>query len=201
MSLKFADKLRSAQLVNDSDILLLVTPRLTKLPLPIQRFDDPFLPFGRAIIQATHDLVCGYVFDLAAYLALGAAGVIALERTMPFVRPPLIRVLHGPFSGPDYVAAAFESALTCDAVTLVDDVYLDMYIAEPGHGAFIVQRGFPRTDHIHGMYWTDMRLLTYPADEDEVINLRLADERVLYAGHGDSFTEDIRAALGKLQND
>lgn len=201
MSLRFTDKLEAIQQANQSDILLLIAPRLAKLPLPMQRYDDPFLPYGRVIIEATRDLVCGYVFDLAAYLALGAAGAIALERTIPFARPDLITVLHGPFSGPDYSAAAFEEAFNCDAVTLVDDVNLEAYLTKPERGAFVVQRGMPRTDHLHGVYWTDVRLFTYPQGEDSVIRLRLADEKVLYAGHGENFTDAVRAALERMRHE
>jgi hypothetical protein len=60
----FYDKLRAAQSQRESDLALLLAPKLAKMPLPIARYDDPFLPFGKAIIDATRDLVCAYVFDL-----------------------------------------------------------------------------------------------------------------------------------------
>ena len=69
----FADRLAAAQRTNRSTLALVMAPRLLQIPLPMQRFDDPFLPFGKAIIAATRDVVCAYIFDLAAYLAVGAA--------------------------------------------------------------------------------------------------------------------------------
>lgn len=197
----FVDKLAEAQQATRSDILLLIAPRLSQLPLPVIRYDDPFLPFARAIINATRDLVCGYMFDLGAYLALGAAGAIALERTLPLVDEKLIKVLHGPFAGPNYAAAAFESAFACDAVTLVDDVYMEHYLTEPRRGAFVVQRGLPRTDHVHGIYWTDFRFLTTPVNDEKVLSMNLADEKVLFAGHGDDFAEQVQQALKRMRDD
>lgn len=64
---------------------LLIAPRINRMPLPIQRFDDPFLPFSKAIIDATRDLVSLYMLDVMAYLALGGAGGVALERTIDYI--------------------------------------------------------------------------------------------------------------------
>src|SRR4051812_25649910 len=99
-----------------------MSPRLTKMPLPMQRYDDPFLPFGKAIIAATQDLVCAYVFDLAAYLAIGAAGAVALERTIAFVGENNLTVLHAWFADSGYISAA--EAFGVDAVTLADGDYI-----------------------------------------------------------------------------
>src|SRR5262245_27291563 len=101
MAQTFAEKIAAAQESRRSNIILHIAPRMAKLPLPIQRYDDPFLPFGREIIRATSDLVCGYMFDLAAYLAHGAAGIIALERTIPYTELDAIRIFHAPFASAD----------------------------------------------------------------------------------------------------
>ena len=104
----FSVRLRAAQAARDSDLALMLSPRLAQMPLPMQRYDDPFLPFGKAIIDATRDLVCAYVFDLAAYLALGAAGAVALERTIAYAGTDdaTVTILHAPFVGAAYVDAA-----------------------------------------------------------------------------------------------
>ena len=70
----FVQRLTNARTRNQSDVVLMLNPRVDRLPLPIQRYDDPFFPFGKEIVRATHQSVCAYVFDLASYLALGAAG-------------------------------------------------------------------------------------------------------------------------------
>src|SRR5690606_27503216 len=94
----FFKKLRNAVQSRSSTTLVLLSPAFEKMPLPMQRYDEPFLPFGKAIIDATHDLVAGYVFDLEAYLIPGAAGMIALERTISYLPSDLIEVLPGAFS-------------------------------------------------------------------------------------------------------
>ena len=76
--MRFPYKLTLAQRRTGGTLALMLRPRLNQLPLAVQRYDDPFLPFGKAIIAQTADIVSAYLFDLAAYLALGAAGLISM---------------------------------------------------------------------------------------------------------------------------
>jgi hypothetical protein len=199
MASSFAEKLTA--ICHRSDIILLMSPLLSKLPLPIQRYDDPFLPFGKAIINATQDMVCGYMFDLAAYLALGAAGIIALERTLPYIDSALIRILHGPFVGPDYAAAAFQGNFDLDAVTLVHEEDYPAYTEQPWQGAFVVKTDDITEQHSYGVYWRDAGLFTFPNGVEKLQQMRLAGESVLYAGRGDDFAEQVRAALEKMRDE
>lgn len=199
MAIGFAEKLAVAR--HQSDIILLMSPHLPKLPLPIQRYDDPFLPFGKAIINATQDIVCGYMFDLAAYLALGAAGIIALERTLPYVDSAKLRILHGPFAGLDYVAAAFEGNFDLDAVTLVNEDDFAGYTAQSWQGAFVVKNEDFIEQPNYGVYWQKSGLLTFPYPSGSPETIELADESVLYAGRGDDFAEKVRLAIEKMRNE
>src|SRR5689334_7364687 len=88
----FHHLLEAAQQATQSTLAISLAPTLNKLPLELQRFDDPFLPFGKAVIDATADLVCAYVFHLGPYLALGAAGAVALERTIAYVPQTAIKI-------------------------------------------------------------------------------------------------------------
>ncbi len=168
---KFQDKLHKVQTLQATNRALLLLPRLTKMPLPMQRYDDPFLPFGKAIIAATQDLVCAYIFDLAAYLAIGAAGAVALERTIAYVGEDNLTVLHAWFAGPGYVETA--EAFGVDAVTLADEGYIDIYHAA-GFGVLEVD---------------SLKLI------GEGIEMTLYGEDTLYVGQDDDFAEQIRAAL------
>ncbi len=194
MTPTFAEKITTVQHARNSDLVLLIAPRLMKLPLPIQRYDDPFLPFGREIIRATSDLVCGYMFDLAAYLALGAAGIIALERTIPYTELDAVRIWHGPFAGVDYAPAAFDGNFNFDAVTLADDSHYSAYTVNPWTGAFVARQGDVQPTP-YGVYWTDAHRLTWPG----VKPLRVAGESVLYADRGEDFAAGVRAAVEKMQ--
>ena len=169
----FQDKLHNIQTAKGTNRALLLIPRLTKMPLPMQRYDDPFLPFGKAVIAATQDLVCAYVFDLGAYLALGAAGAVALERTIASVDDTTVSVLHAPFVGSGYIEAA--EAFNVDAVTLALVVDAETYRAA----------GF-------GTFWREGAFLLEIGGETQ---LSLLGEDVLYAGHDDDFAVQVRAAL------
>lgn len=195
MAQNFAEKITTAQRARGSDVILLIAPRLPRLPLPMQRYDDPFLPFGREIIRVTSDLVCGYLFDLAAYLTLGAAGIIALERTIPYTELDHVRVFHGPFVGVDYAAAAFEGNFNFDAVTLANDSHYSAYTQNVWNGAFVVRQGEAQPTP-YGVYWTDAGLLTWPGAHP----MRVAGESVLYADRGENFTEGVRAAVEKMRH-
>lgn len=199
----FAEKLAAAR-DTSGDIALLLKPRLLQIPLPMQRFDDPFLPFGKAIISATRDLVCAYVFDLAAYLALGGAGAVALERTLAYVGAETIKILHGPFATPDFAAAASDNAFAVDAVTLVDEAHLPAYTEQPSRGAYVLRAGtqpvivpFPANT---GVYWHEIGLFSLIDGAGRNLQIRLAGEHVLYAGRGDDFTERVRAALLEVRS-
>jgi hypothetical protein len=136
----FTAILEAAQKHDSCTLAIGLAPSLKNLPYSIQSYDDPFLPLGKAIIDATHDLVCAYVFDLAAYLALGAAGAVALERTIAYVPGSVVKILHGPFATGDYAQAAFEDAFNVDAVTLIptlDRALIGAYTEQPHHGVIV----------------------------------------------------------------
>lgn len=205
MPVSFADRLAAIQRAKHSTLALVMAPRLLHIPMPMQRFDDPFLPFGKAIIEATHDVVCAYLFDLAAYLAIGAAGAVALERTIAYARADgdTLNILHGPFAGPDYAEAANDSAFAADAVTVTDEQMLEAYTRDPAMGAFVVRRGeapviIPLPGSA-GVYWQDAGEMTLLASDDHAVRIQVAGERTLYAGRGDDFAERVRAALEALR--
>lgn len=93
-------------------------PRVVDLPLPMQRFDDPFLPYGKAVINASREHVSLYVFDVPSYLAIGAAGAVALERTIDFLNDEIPCVLHGPFGGAAFTKLLDKLAFGADALTI-----------------------------------------------------------------------------------
>ena len=84
-TMTYLEKLKAAQERNDSWLCIGLDPQPGRLPLPAARWDEPVLPFNKAIIEATADLVCAYKPNLGFYLQWGAAGVIALERTIAFI--------------------------------------------------------------------------------------------------------------------
>ena len=81
----YVHKLQAAQERNNSWLCVGLDPDPSRLPLPAMQWDEPVLPFNKAIVDATADLVCAYKPNLGFYLQWGAAGMIALERTIAYI--------------------------------------------------------------------------------------------------------------------
>lgn len=189
--MKLGERLRSLHDVQHVPVVVRFNPRPGLLPLPAQRYDEPLLPLGREIIKATKHIVCGYCFNLAAYLAWGAAGMIALERTVALVDYPLLRILHGPFASADYALAAFESPFGFDAVTLANRMPLDAYSTYSDRGAFVLSEDLPETvTDDAGIYLQQLGVLALGnVDRGTWMQLTLID--ALLGGRGDDFASHL----------
>ncbi len=139
----FVEKLRAAQQRTRSALCLRLDVLTTQLPLPMLVFDEPLVPFARAAIQATSDLVCAYAVAPDVFLAEGAAGMAALERITRLIPPDVPLVFDSAFGGDAWEAVlhargAFEQ-FRADALTvstLCEDV-LAALAGFPGKGCFI----------------------------------------------------------------
>ncbi len=59
--MRYLEKLRRAQESNHSWLCLGLDPQPELLPVDTLKWDEPLLPFNRAIIDATADLVCAWL--------------------------------------------------------------------------------------------------------------------------------------------
>ena len=84
--MRFREKLEKAQEKNRSLLCIGLDPQPELMPI------KDVAGFGRAIIEATSDLVSAYKPNLAFYEALGLEGLRALEKTLSFI-PPSIPVI------------------------------------------------------------------------------------------------------------
>lgn len=193
----FSDKLNAAY-DTCGHFGLLLAPRLAQMPLPMQRFDDPLLPFGKALIDATRDLVCAYVFDLSAYLAPGASGVVALERTIRYAGGSAVTVLHGAFVGVQYSIVLDELSLGVDAVTIAEARDLAAYLTRPDRSAFVIRSGTVDPSAAlptGGIYWQEGGLLQHLGGSGQNIAIQVLQDDVIYAGRGDDFAQATRDAV------
>ncbi len=106
--------------------------------------------FNKAIVDATHDLVCAYKPNLAFYEALGLDGLRALEQTIQHIRrasPAAILIADAKRGDIGNTAAAYAKALFevwgFDAATV--NPYLggdavEPFLAHSDRGAFILCR-------------------------------------------------------------
>ncbi len=83
--MRYLKKLKHAQDQNNSWLCIGLDPDPSRLRVDVLKWDEPILPFNKAIIDATVDLVCAYKPNLGFYLQWGAAGMIALERTIAYI--------------------------------------------------------------------------------------------------------------------
>src|SRR5579859_391761 len=207
--LPFWELLAAAQQRNNSTLAIGLAPALNRLPEESQRWDEPFLPFGKAVIDTTHDLVCAYVFHLGAYLALGAAGAVALERTMAYVPSGIVKILHGPFASDEYVTAAFEDGFGANAVTLLpvsNEMVID-YIIDNKHGAFIGRlvslTGMRARAGQIGLYYEKAHLpgrySMVLVKEPLAFSIEWHTNNIIFASQGKDFRNAMRAAAIKAR--
>ena len=84
----FADKLKASATNTNSLVCVGLDSDAAKLPTGIDQ-----LAFNKAIVDATHDLVCAYKPNTAFYEAQGAGGIQALKDTCDYIRSVAPEVL------------------------------------------------------------------------------------------------------------
>ncbi len=83
--MEYLDKLHAVQEKNSSWLCIGLDPDPDRLPVEaVWKWDEPLLPFNKAIIDATHDLVCAFKPQIAYYSAEGAEK--QLEQTLEYIK-------------------------------------------------------------------------------------------------------------------
>ncbi len=124
----YLQKLRAAQDKNNSWLCVGLDPQPEQLPLPAMKWDEPLLPFNKAIIDATIDLVCAYKPNLGFYLQWGAAGIIALERTIAYIPEHIPIIIDCKTGDIGHTQAAWAAGLFDEWE--VDAVTVNPYVGE-----------------------------------------------------------------------
>ncbi len=148
--MNFQEKLDKITLKNNSLVCVGLDSDFDKLPQFLKTKDNPQFDFNKAIIDATHDLVCCYKPNSAFYEALGDKGITQLKMTCDYLKTtfPEISILLDAKRGDigstnkGYVKYAYDY-LGADAVTL--QPYLGRQALEPflqiaDKGCFILVR-------------------------------------------------------------
>ncbi|MGB9889107.1 MAG: orotidine-5'-phosphate decarboxylase, partial [Anaerolineae bacterium] len=143
----FLHRLRAAQERCRSWLCVGLDPVLEQIPEPVRRADDPLAVFGRAIVEATADLVCAYKPNLAFWLAYGTAGLRALQAVLEAVPEDTPVILDGKFGDIGPTAAAYArfafDTLQADAVTVNPYLGLDgvrPFLERVDRGVFLLAR-------------------------------------------------------------
>ena len=141
----FADKLKASATNTNSLVCVGLDSDAAKLPTGIDQ-----LAFNKAIVDATHDLVCAYKPNTAFYEAQGAGGIQALKDTCDYIRsvaPEVLIILDAKRAdigntNAGYVQFAYEY-LGADAITLhpyLGGEALEPFLARGHKGAIILCR-------------------------------------------------------------
>ncbi len=143
----FAEKLQKAQDRNRSWLCVGLDPVMDRLPDAVKGIESPLLVFGRAIVEATADLVCAYKPNLGFWLAEGPVGLRALQDLISSIPNHLPVILDAKFGDVGHTAAAYASAafetLGADAVTANPYLGLDSlrpFLERADRGAFLLAR-------------------------------------------------------------
>ncbi len=120
--MNYLQKLKEAQDKNQSWLCIGLDPDPNILRVDALKWDEPILPFNKAIIDSTIDLVCAYKPNLGFYLQWGAAGIIALERTTAYIPAHIPIILDCKAGDIGHTQAAWASGLfdvwDVDAITV-----------------------------------------------------------------------------------
>jgi orotidine-5'-phosphate decarboxylase len=130
----FIEKLKAAWASQRSLVCVGLDPDLARLPARVPRTPAGVLEFNRAIIDATHDLVCAYKPQIAYFAAISAEA--QLLATIEYVRkvcpqvPVILDAKRGDIgsTAEQYAAEAFDR-YSADAVTV--NPYMGHDSAEP----------------------------------------------------------------------
>jgi orotidine-5'-phosphate decarboxylase len=144
----FAERVDRAQQAAESLVCVGLDPDLAKIPTDLRDQREPFLAFGRRVIDATHDLAAAYKPQIAFYSALGKER--ELEDTISYIReraPAALVILDAKRgdignTAEGYAREAFER-YGADAVTVNPYMGADSvqpFLARPDRGALILCR-------------------------------------------------------------
>ena len=144
----YLEKLQQAQTRNNSWLCIGLDPDASILRTDVTKWDEPVLPFNKAIIDVTADLVCAYKPNLGFYLQWGAAGVIALERTIAYIPNDIPVILDCKTGDIGHTQAAWARGLfdewQVDAITVNpyvgSEAILPMIGERPDKGVYILAR-------------------------------------------------------------
>lgn len=118
-------KLERAMTAKNSLVCVGLDSDIGKIPEHLRGQKNPVFAFNKAIIDATHDLVCAYKPNSAFYEGLGEEGIKELQMTCDYIRgtyPEIVLILdakRGDIGNTNagYVRFAFDT-LGVDAITL-----------------------------------------------------------------------------------
>lgn len=144
----FGERLTARMRERDSLLCVGLDPDLDRLPAPMRAIADreeAIVRFLGGIVEATADLACAYKPNLGFFLAHGAAGIRALERTRALIPADVPVLLDAKIGDIDSTSAAYARGVfdewDFDALTInpyMGEDALAPFIDRPDRGVFIL---------------------------------------------------------------
>lgn len=145
--MSFHQKLNTIIEKNNSLVCVGLDSDIDKLPDNIKHRESPQFEFNKAIIDATHDLVCCYKPNTAFYEAYGNKGLQELKKTCDYIRgiypdvPIIIDAKRGDIGNTNNGYAKFVfDYLSADAITVIPYFGIEAlgpFFVHPGKGIII----------------------------------------------------------------
>ena len=140
--MSFHDKLNNGIQKNNSLVCVGLDSDIAKLPASVKQTENPQFAFNKAIIDATHDIVCAYKPNPAFYEARGDVGIRELKQTCDYITetypeiPFIIDAKRGDIGNTNegYAQYVFDY-LGADAITVMP------YMGIESLGAFFKREG------------------------------------------------------------
>lgn len=123
--MNFKKKLDYIVQKNNSLVCVGLDSELEKIPQHVRKLKNPIFQFNKALVNATHDLVCAYKPNSAFYETYGSEGIEQLKMTFNYINkkyPEIVTILDAKradigSTNNGYVKFVFDY-LNADAVTL-----------------------------------------------------------------------------------
>ena len=144
----FSQKLDKIIIENNSLVCVGLDSDIEKIPSFLKNKKYPQFEFNKAIIDATHDLVCSYKPNIAFYEAEGVKGLLELKKTMAYLKknypkiPVILDAKRADIGSTNqgYVKFIFDY-LKADAVTVnpyLGEEALAPFLAEKDKGIIVL---------------------------------------------------------------
>ncbi len=147
-AMTWGDLLRARMDATGSLLCVGLDPDPARFPAPLRGMTDveaAIVRFNAGVVDATADLACAYKPNLGFYLAHGAPGLRALERTRALLPPATPVILDAKIGDIGSTARAYAvgvfDALGFDAVTVnpyLGEDALEPFLARPDRGVFVL---------------------------------------------------------------
>ncbi|MFP4458216.1 MAG: orotidine-5'-phosphate decarboxylase [Candidatus Zixiibacteriota bacterium] len=143
--MNYFEKLSTIQKKNNSLLCIGLDPDPEKMPSFLKLSPDVIFSFNKAIIDATHDLVCAYKPNIGFYMAGGVPALKSLKRTIEYIPEDTPVILDCKVGDVKHTAESYAKGVLdefgADAITITPYIgfeSLEPFFAYEDRGIYIL---------------------------------------------------------------